>query len=489
MLQRITRSWSLDERSVSLFRIILGFSILYLLVTNKLPWAAECWGADRIIPEDVRLYVHGKLNYSVFDYVHSNVFAYVWIYTAIALSFLYAIGFRTRIVSVLLLFFMLNLWQATPFFTHGFDRYTMCFLTWSCFLPLDNHFSIRPPAVKKSVPFWASLIMLMQIMWIYFGTGIVKYGDAWTQGFAIKLMASDQWMTTPLASVFSSNEWLYRPLTYLTLILDWLFPLLLLLPFYKQWNRYVVVLYLFGFHLSVHLIADVSNFSLSGIAVSAILLPTHFWDKFNIGNTQKYEPSIYSGWQRYAVHGLAAFILYVLFIKNILFVTKNCAAAKQPYMQSVTAALRYADIPSPMSNWFFKQEWKMFAPEPSYELGWISMEYIGDDNILYDFFTHDIVAKNKHEIHFRPKGMLFHYLMPCRSMHFKARWKERAFLKFWYFYNLEKAGVPPEKWKNYFITEYKFTLLKEQELAPSEVKKVYYTEEAIRNINTTLPTQ
>ena len=78
----------------------------------------------------------------------------------------------------------------------------------------------------------------------------------------------------------------------------------------------------------------------------------------------------------------------------------------------------------------------MFAPEPSNQGGWISIEYIGDDGILYDLFSNTPISLTQHTLNFNLHGMekkKFYYPMAeCLSIKTNGL---PLFLKNWYFIN------------------------------------------------------
>ena len=250
-ISKKTDHLNLDERSISIFRIFLGISILYSLIIIKFPYTIEFWGKDRLIPIEIMQAMNGKDAFSIFDYIQNDSFAYFWMISSIILSILYTLGIQTRIVSVLLLFFFFNILQAYARYNNGFDKYTFQMLTWSCFLPLNNYFSLQKIINRKKVNQLISFIIIIQICFIYFSTGIVKYGDAWKQGYAVKILASEMWYPGKFASFFTNNEFLYTILTYATLFFEITFPIFILVNYKNNILRYVGIIFLLGFHISI----------------------------------------------------------------------------------------------------------------------------------------------------------------------------------------------------------------------------------------------
>ncbi len=448
----------LDGRSVSLFRILLGVSILYNLIFIKLPYTAQFWGEHTIIPVQVMQFMNGKDAFSIFDYIRNDLFAYGWMGVSILLAVLFTIGFRTQLISFLLLFFYFNILQAFARYNPGFDKYTFQLLTWSCFLPLSNFFSVQNKDAKKEIPTWVSVILVVQLCWIYCCTGLAKYGDSWINGYAVKIMASDVWNASSMASFFAENNWVYKPLTYLTLFFEVLFPFLILIPSPRDVLRYTAIIFLIVFHGSIFLLTDVGSFSLTGLAAAMLLLPASFWDKIGYQRSICYVQPESSRLKTYFLTILTASVLFIISEKNIVFLAKNSAWRNSVSSNATVYILKKIDIPVFIENSFLFQNWKMFAPNPIMEAGWLSIEYKGEDGLLYDLFTDEIIPATQHKINFQPRGMEMHLLSYARAMHNNDKWYTRVFIKYWYFYQLAIRKIPKSEYGNYYLAEYRYLI-------------------------------
>ncbi len=477
----------LDGRSVSLFRIILGVSILYNLLFIKFSYTTQFWGEHTIIPIQVMQQMNGKDAFSIFDFVRNDFFAYGWMAVSILLAVLFTIGFYTQLISFLLLFFYFNLLQAFSRYNPGFDKYTFQLLTWSCFLPLTNFFSFYKNGSRVRVPLWVSLILVVQLCWIYFCTGLAKYGDTWMNGYAVKIMASDVWNASAMAAFFADNSWVYRPLTYLTLVFEVVFPLFILLPSPKDILKYAAVLFLLFFHGSIFLLTDVGSFSITGFSAAALLLPASFWDRMGYQRCTDYIKPLYSKVKTSVLDVLTVFVLYVISEKNILFLTKNSVWRNTASANVTSSVLKKMDIPVFIENSFLFQNWKMFAPNPIMDAGWISIEYKGEDGLLYDLFTDEIIPTSQYKINFQPKGMEMHLLSYARAMHNNDKWYTRVFLKYWYFYQLNIRKIPRTKYDNYYLAEYRYVIQPDDDNSVRNITKQLYGYKALENIDTALP--
>ena len=455
----------LDDCSLSLFRILLGISVLYNLVFIKFPYATEFWGEHTIIPIDILKNMNGPRSISIFDFIRNDFFAYTYIILACCSAILFTIGYKSKYNAVLLLFLYWNLLQAAANWIGGFDFYNFNLLFWSMFLPLDNHFSISKPKIIPKVSLSASILLITQIVWIYFATGWAKYGIAWTDGYAVKIMASDKWVTYFTAAPFAKYVWIYKPLTYLTLFFEYGFPFFILFPIrITPIFRYLGILLLFGFHLSIFSIYNVANFSIAGFAVAAVLLPTVFW--------QKYFPAFYKNslnsttnvqatfpLQRYLRNIKYAFFLmafYVINLNNLKFLSVYSNLSKTAFGKAIYTYSPAISIYSPVRISIFFQYWKMFAPEPIRDIGWLSIEHKNGNGQWYDLFTSRKIDAKLHVVNFKPKGFEFQLLIYARAMRFKNKLFTRVFLKYWFFHQLKIRNIPKSEYKDYYVAEYRF---------------------------------
>lgn len=444
----------LDVRSISMFRIVLGCSLLFNLIIVRWSFVTEVLGKDRIIPYSVMQKLNGSNSFSLFDYVHNNTFAYFFMVLAIVSAALYTIGFKTRIVSWITLLLYWNIMQATSSFCFGFDFYTFQLLFWSCFLPLDNFFAIskRERIVKPYFP--VAFVLLFQITCVYFFTGLAKYGMSWKGGYAIHNMLMDTWSTNPVSAFLIDKPFLYRPLTYTTLCMDYLFPILLFLPSPKSFSRYLIVCFLFVFHLSIVLMYNVGNFSYSGFAVAALLIPSHFWDKLLKVDYKAIVEQPLSKWVNYVGIGFSIFAIYVITVKNLVFCTKYTAARNWESIDRVKSGLNKVDIPSPVKVSFFLQHWKMFAPNPPAKLGWLTLEVLKDDGYNYDFMTNELVT-DVPTIYWNPSGYEGLIMKYARNYSYPTDIKFKTFLKYWIPYKIQKIN-PKADHKKILFVDYSF---------------------------------
>lgn len=479
-------SFRLDDRSIAVFRILLGISVLYNIALLKLPYVVEFWGLHTVIPIDILKNMNGPRSISIFDYIRNDTFAYIYCVIAIISACLFTLGYKSKYNSILLFFMYWNFMQASANWCGGYDLINYNLLLWSIFLPLDNHFSIKPPKIKPSVSLAASIVLTCQICWIYFATGMAKYGTAWTEGYAVKIMASDKWVTYKTAAFFANNIWVYKPLTYLTLFFELTLPIFILFPLRKTpILRYIAILFLIGFHVSIFSIYDVANFSIAGLSIAAVLLPEAFWQKWKVmpSKTSENAPATSAIMRnlRYAKYAFFLLAFYVINLNNIKFLALYSPLSKTNVGKQIYQYAPHISIYSPFRISFFFQYWKMFAPEPIRDIGWLSIEHKKKDGQLYDLFSDKKIDPKHPVINYKPRGYEFQLLIYTRAMRFKNKLFTRVFLKYWFLHQLKIRNIPEANYKDYYLAEYRFYYPPQQEdISNIKVEKNLYDIQYIR---------
>ena len=447
-----------DSRSLSLFRVILGISLLYNIWIKSF-YCIEFWGASPIIPQPIFQTLNGINSFSIFDLFRNDFFAYAYFALTGLSALLLTLGVKTRYISVLTCFLFWNLLQASSSFSFGFDFYTFQLLFWSCFLPLDQHFSFR--LGKKNVKYKEpslifSILLFYQIAWIYLSTAFAKYGESWLEGYAIHNMLNDKWATTELGKLLGDQFWYYMPSTYLSLILEFSLPFLIFFPYKWNFLRLIAASLLFLFHLNIALTYNVGNFSVSGIAVAALLLPEAFWKKLKF-KANAAENIIYKGNSLLRKTGLifSIFATAVITFKNLHFCFHNNFARENPLIKSIADDLDNINFPSPINISFFNQNWKMFAPNPPVKSGWLALEIQQEDGSSIDFFNGKLITEEA-KINWTPRGLEFYLLYYCRNYDNPNvnNVKYNLFLKYWIKYILKKHNYPPKDLEKLIFTDY-----------------------------------
>lgn len=476
----------LDSRSISLFRILLGLSILYNFVFIKLSFIREFYDAKLgLFSQKEWIVINGVHSPSVFDFYRNETFAYIFIFIAILICIAFIAGIYTRVTAILLLLFYYNIQAAVSGFCFGYDFYTYHFLFWSIFLPLSNHFYIKSKFFKDKTSFIQpsllfSFVIILQIAIVYFTTGVAKAGPTWLHGYAVRTMSLDKLATFGIAPILRSSPLIYTTLTYLTLLFEILFPLLLFVKFKWQYLRFTAALILVLFHLSVFLSYNVANFSITGFAAAAILLPTGFWERLQtiklfsfLHKNAEQEKQMNRLVKRVSVI-FVVFASVVMVNQSFVFMSKQLADNHKGIFISINNIISKLELSNPFKFSFFLQNWKMFAPNPPPNCGWLAIEEVKDDGFVYDLISDELVKNGDMKWRYESNGYERQLLNPMRSYHYRESWKYRMLLKKWILYKVHQKYPDKTDYTNLSFCEYDFFISKmnRNEIPPIE-KKCY----------------
>lgn len=444
--------FELDAHSISLFRVILGISLLYNLIFIKWSYAVEFLGKDRLIPDAVMHKMNGNNSFSIFDFIHDNTFAYLYLIITIISALLYTIGYKTKYFSWVTLFCMWNILQATFSYCFESDFFTFQLLFWSCFLPLDNYFAVSKNEEPVKPAFSVAVVLLFQIVCICFVNALAKYGIAWEAGYAIHNILMDFWSTHLLADFIQGRPFIYKPLTFIIYYTGFIFPLLLMVPFLKSTFRYFAFVCLMLFHLVILFTYNESNYPITGIATAVLLLPSGFWGEYPNFKID-YVAKKYKRWMRYILVFFCLFSIYIIFIKNLIFCTNYTSAKDWKSIGIVKKGLKALDIPAPVKVSFFYQNWRIFAPNPRSKLGWISFETAKEDGYYYDLLTNQLIVDIP-GIYWYPSGYESILLKNARNYIYSPEGdKYKTFLNYWIPYKLQKVNTNVN-YKNVMFVDY-----------------------------------
>lgn len=458
-----------DYRSIGWFQVLLGISLFYNLLL-RFGYAVELYGENSIIPQKVITAMNGPASFSIFDYIRNDFFCRAYIIVTLLFCIGFIVGSYYRFFAIGLAFLYWNLLQGSSSFVFGFEFYSFQLLFWSCFLPVGQRLWFNKSFQYQKPLMIVCLAITIQIVWVYFSTGIVKYGVSWREGYAVRNMLMDQMATWgPIGPYILSKPFLYSFFTYFTLFFEYTFPIWIFIPYKNHLARMVAIGFLVSFHLGIMLTYNVANFSVSGIAVSVLLLPAWFWNKVKathtIVNSVAPKPTIW-------LTVFCYFAIYVISIKTIIFSIKYGSAKAEKKTENILAKLGVIDIPKLVKVSFFTQHWKMFAPNPPVKCGWLAIEELKDDGNVYDCNTGKLVSEQPVQ-QWQPSGLEYYILMYARNFDFadNSSLKFKVFLKYWLPYKLKQLNKDKVDIKNIFLTDYLYIIANQKTLEGISIKR------------------
>ncbi len=180
-------------------------------------------------------------------------------------GFCVMIGYRYRLsmTAFFLMWSATYLMQKTSYNNHYYLTMLLSFLM--IFLPANSNYSLdakRLPGLRSnSVPFWTSLVLILQIGLVYFYGGIAKTYPDWLQAIPARIFLASK-ANFPLIGDFLNTDWFPYFLSYGGLLFDlFIVPLLL----FKRTRIFGFGLSLF-FHLFNAIVFQVGIFPFLSLA-------------------------------------------------------------------------------------------------------------------------------------------------------------------------------------------------------------------------------
>ena len=287
LLNYLRDAYSLDLRSLALFRMALGVMILIDLAMRAVDLNVfyTDWG---VLPRGAYLdRFANPLRFSI--HLMSGVWQFEAALFLIAAIFALALilGVRTRLVTIVSWFLLVSLEMRNPAILQGGDVYFRLLLFWAMFLPLGALYSVdsalntstEPPQQNRFFS-WAGVVLLLQVAFVYAFSVAMKSGKEWhSEHSAVYYALSIEQMSTPVGRFLLHFPKLLPVLTRMALIGEGVVPALLLCPVWSGPVRTFAVLTVMGLHLAFGLSIRLGHFPFICFLAVLPLLPGWFWER------------------------------------------------------------------------------------------------------------------------------------------------------------------------------------------------------------------
>lgn len=267
-----------DPYPLAIFRIVLGFSILIILIASFPDWEDLYSNGGMMSLKELDLPVLKMDRLSLFHYLEPVISIKLFFWLGMIFSITFILGLFTRFSTLVLLILVHSMFYRNFLVTAGYDVVWRLLLCFSLFVPVNYYLSIDNlfNKKKKNLPYvWPVRLMQIGIASIYLITFYHKIIDdsVWLTGDAIYLVVANRnWSAFPYPELF--YKWdgiLSKLLTYATLILEIAFPFLV---WFRQTNL-LIILAMTIFHLCITIIMPVIfPFTLVMISSFILFLPT-----------------------------------------------------------------------------------------------------------------------------------------------------------------------------------------------------------------------
>ena len=280
--KQIKKSFSLDLRSLALFRVLASSLLVTDFLFTRLPYFTLFYTDKGILPLKE---IFGDYNSSL-NYISANsMYQMILFILTILFSLMLLVGYKTK-WAVLGSWVLLASFNTRNFLILNGGDNLMCFmLFWSLCLPLSRYFSIDSSFTKdnqkKQTTIFSvnSFAFISQILMVYYFTYLLKTGNAWKNGQAVYHALMVDEFRTSFGDILLQYPNIMQMFTYLTLYLESLVPILFILTGFWWPLKIAFILIMCTFHLSMGLFLHIGHFSWICIIGWMAFLPGEFWEK------------------------------------------------------------------------------------------------------------------------------------------------------------------------------------------------------------------
>ncbi|HWY70645.1 MAG TPA: HTTM domain-containing protein [Terriglobales bacterium] len=289
VLSHLQAAYSLDLRSLALFRIALGAVLL-----GDLMWRAAdltvFYTDFGVLPRAALLDKFSQApRFSIHLMSGQLAFQVILFLLAAAFAVMLIFGVRTRFAAFASWFMVVSVQTRNPVILQGGDVYLRVLAFIAIFLPLSAFYSVdaalrpeepKPPKPKFSYFSTPGLALIAQVAIVYAFAVLLKTAPEWRRDFsAVYYALSIQQMSTPLGSFLLHFPKLLPWLTRETLVHEASIPLLLLTPFLAGPARLLGALLIIALHVGLGLSIRLGHFPYIACMAALPLIPTWFWER------------------------------------------------------------------------------------------------------------------------------------------------------------------------------------------------------------------
>ena len=278
-------------------RILLGIIIILDLLVRSTDMIAH-YSQHSIIPPESMVELGGGYFISLHFISTTILFQRILFSISLLFAFLFTLGFHTKISNIISWLLLLSIHNRNVLLLNSGDELLRLIIFWAIFIPLGSEFSIdkylsnKRNKNKKQITSIGTMVIKIQLCWMYLETYLVKSGDNWKAGFGTYYALSDVEFTKEFGYLVLE----YSPISLLTLLshftlfLEILLPFLIIFPIVPIWRgseklskiseavQILGALVVLALHTGFGMCMEIGFFPFIPVAVVVGFLPALFWD-------------------------------------------------------------------------------------------------------------------------------------------------------------------------------------------------------------------
>ncbi len=275
--------FAVDLRALAAFRIGLAVLLVTDLVDRWTDFGA-LYGQDGVLPPANYGETIDDWHFSL-HMVVPDALAQVLLFAGLVLAVLLALGWRTRLVTLLSWVLLISLHSRNYMVLQSGDTALRMGLFWGLFLPLGGRWSLdarrfgaSPTISLRNV---ATAALVVQFVAIYVGACAGKLNQPvwWREGLGVHYALYVDQFTTGTGVWLREHVGMVKALNYGTLVIEAVVPLLLLSPWRTRWTRLAGAALAIPMHVGMMATLEIGLFSWIMMVWWLALLPAGVWDR------------------------------------------------------------------------------------------------------------------------------------------------------------------------------------------------------------------
>ncbi len=288
----LDRMFSIDYRTLALFRICLGLLILHEFIAFG--WDLRAFFSNEGVLPGSFFVPMAKPAWqirqcSIFFINDSVLFVSILFILGSASCLFYIVGWKTRWANFWMWFFLMSVHVRNPYLIEGFDVYVRFMAFWSLFLPMAEKYAWDAPAKtpQTSERSFATFALMMNVCYLYAFMAYFKFFNVeWLNGQAVMCALQVGDTATSVGAFLMQFPALLTFLTYWTLALETAGPILFFIPVHTSFFRAVAIASFTALQIGFLISLDLLNFPAASMISTIPFIPASWWDML-----ARYEPA------------------------------------------------------------------------------------------------------------------------------------------------------------------------------------------------------
>lgn len=386
--------FALDLRSLALFRILFGLC-LFIDIVYRIPYVYDFYSDEGVLPRAAL--IENFMNIWEMSLFLANgqtavITGFMFVTAMSALTFMF--GFYTRLSAFVCWILVVSMQTRNGVILHGGDDVFRVLLFWCQFVPLASCYSVDSYLNKtKAIHFThfsiGSMGLILQCIFIYFFTGVLKIHPTWLlDGTGIYYALQLEQFSSPIGQKLIPYGVLLKWMTHTTLLMELVLPWFVISPisFFRKRNA-IVAVFIF-FHLGLALTMELGMFPWLCMSLWVIFLNENFWNhvpRWSFNPLFKVAELLKSFGIRspYPEQKYGIVLQSIAFVFVCLVLAWNIYEVDDLHLKKPTALRKI------MSLSVMYQRWSMFAPYPLKDDGWYLIEATQFNGEKIDPFQED----------------------------------------------------------------------------------------------------